>query len=132
MMTIRYLIDTHIFIWADSDPQKLSSQVRSIIQNSQNQIYLSTVSLWEMQIKHNLGKLELSIPLSQIIMDIKNEQLYQLLDIKTEHILSLERLPDIHKDSFDRLLIAQANAEDMVLITDDTKIIQYPVNIFGI
>ena len=131
-MVVRYLIDTHIFIWADSDPQKLSPQVRSIIQNPQNQIYLSTVSLWEMQIKHNLGKLELSIPLSQIISDIKNEQLYNLLDIQAKHILSLEQLPDIHKDPFDRLLIAQANTEHMILITDDTKIVQYPVNILGL
>ncbi len=123
-----YLIDTHIYIWLDANPNKLKRQWQEILANPNNEIYLSMASLWEMQIKYQLGKLELSMPLANLVEDLKTSGLYQILPIQENHILQLQNLPTIHKDPFDRMLIAQAMTENLTLMTDDEKIIQYPIN----
>ncbi len=124
----KYLIDTHIYIWLDANPNKIKAEWQEVLANPNNKIYLSMASLWEMQIKYQLGKLKLSMPLDDLIEDLKTSGLYQILPIQENHILQLKNLPNIHKDPFDRMLIAQAMTEQLMLITDDEKIIQYPID----
>lgn len=123
----KFLLDTHIFIWADSEPNKLSHNVQNILLDDSNQIYLSMVSLWEMQIKIQLGKLVLNTPLKQAVDRIKQNQSYRILPIYEQDLWTLETLPFYHKDPFDRLLVAQAINSDLTLITVDEHIIKYDV-----
>ena len=126
---MRYLLDTHTFVWLDSDSSQLPAKAHSIIAESDNNVFLSLVSVWEMQIKARLGKLNLRVPLENIIRDQQQTNAVQLLPIMLDHILALDNLPNHHKDPFDRLLIAQAQVEQMSLITKDPQIAQYPVTV---
>jgi PIN domain nuclease of toxin-antitoxin system len=123
------LLDTHTFIWWDSDPAKLSAPVLAFLQDPANKILLSVASVWEMVIKHQLGKLSLRLPL-QVIVSHQQGQGIQLLPIMFEHVLAVETLPLVHKDPFDRILIAQANIEKVELITSDSVFAHYPVKVF--
>ena len=124
-----YLLDTHIFIWLDSEPDKLPKKILDIINDPSNVLWLSNVSLWEMQIKRQLGKLRMNISISVIVeSQIKTNHL-QLLDIKIQHILNLENLPDHHKDPFDRMLVSQALSEKMPLISHDPIVHKYPLEV---
>jgi len=126
---MKYLLDTHAFIWLDSDPGKLSPKVATLCADPSNLILLSLASVWEMQIKIQLGKLTLPAPLADTIRNqIKTNQI-ELLSIELTHILGLASLLPHHKDPFDRLLIAQAIAENAILITDDSQIAKYPAYI---
>ena len=126
---MNYLLDTHTFIWWDSQPDKLSSQVLEYCQDSHHQLFLSMASIWEMQIKYQLGKLQLSTGLKQLVQDqVKNNGIL-LLAIKPEHIFRLTQLPNVHKDPFDRLLISQAIQEKMTLLSRDAVFNDYPVNV---
>jgi PIN domain nuclease of toxin-antitoxin system len=123
------LLDTHAFIWWDSAPDKLSSQVLALCQDRRNTILLSVASVWEMQIKLQLGKLRLRLPLEAIITTQQQTNGINVLKIDLAHVLALEGLPVPHKDPFDRLLVAQANVEDAVLLSQDKIFKQYPVNL---
>ena len=124
---MKYLLDTHAFIWLDGDEQKLSKKTKIILLNPENLIYLSSASLWEMQIKAQLGKLILT----KTIKEICDEQFafnnILLLDIEIEHIFNLNNLPEIHSDPFDRLIISQAQIENLVILTKDQNIHKYDV-----
>ncbi|WP_016949181.1 type II toxin-antitoxin system VapC family toxin [Anabaena sp. PCC 7108] len=126
---MKLLFDTHTFIWWDSQPHKLSAQSLALLSNSSNIKFLSIVSIWEMQIKYQLGKLSLQLPLRDII----NEQIHNhnivILSITSENILGLDNLPLHHKDPFDRLLISQASLEDAILISCDSVFNQYSVKV---
>lgn len=128
-----YLIDTHIFIWADeyspNNPnQRLSPEIIDILQHADD-VFISHVSFWEMQIKMMLGKLSLHNSLKQTIDNIKQTNAFSMLPINEQHILTIETLPPVHKDPFDRMLIAQAISEDLIIITDDEKFKNYPVRL---
>ena len=123
-----YLLDTHAFIWMDSGSDRLSNTARDIILDSGNELFLSLASIWEMQIKHQLGRLQLRLPLATII-DEQRRNRVQFLDITAEHIYSLEQLPLHHRDPFDRMLIAQARAEGITLISNDSRFADYDVSI---
>ena len=88
---------------------------------------LSVASVWEIQIKHQLGKLALKMPLPEIIQKQREQNQIDLMPIELPHIYGLANLPDHHKDPFDRLLIAQAMIEGLTLLTNDPHIAQYPV-----
>ncbi|MBC8262733.1 MAG: type II toxin-antitoxin system VapC family toxin [Anaerolineales bacterium] len=126
---MKLLLDTHAFIWWDSEPAKLSAQALALCQNSENLLLLSVVSVWEMQIKMQLGKLKLELPLKEIIESQQRTNQIAVLPITLPHVLALENLPTHHKDPFDRLLIAQAIIEDAVLITGDEMFTKYPVKV---
>ncbi len=126
---MRYLLDTHAFIWMDNQPTRLSPRVAALCQNQVNTLLLSVASVWEMQIKLHLGKLSLPAPLSDIIKNQQQTNGIVLLPVELTHVLGLSGLPDHHKDPFDRLLVAQANTEKLTLITDDPRIAQYPVQV---
>lgn len=127
-MMANYLLDTHIFIWVTCNASKLPKSIAEILRNDNHTIYLSVASIWEIQIKHQLGKLPLTKPFNEIVDDVIQNQLYQLLPITERHILNLQQLPFIHKDPFDRLLVSQAMIENLSLLTVDEHIIQYPID----
>jgi PIN domain nuclease of toxin-antitoxin system len=126
---MKALLDTHTFIWWDSEPAKLSAQVLALCQNPANTLLLSVVSIWEMLIKLQLGKLSLRAPLVNIVAQQQSNGI-QIVPVVLDHVLALESLPAPHKDPFDRLLVAQANVEAAVLLSADPIFAQYPVNVF--
>lgn len=127
---MRLLLDTHAFIWMLEAPEKLSDKVIQAHNDQANTLYLSVASLWEIQIKRALGKLEMDVPLAQIVHEQLQGGRFQLLDIRAEHVLALDELPPYHNDPFDRLLIAQARTEGMPLVSTDRVFSQYPVELF--
>ena len=126
---MRILLDTHVFIWWDSEPQQLSSQARVLCEDAENTLILSVASVWEMQIKWQLGKLKLRSPLSELIADQQKENGIEILPVGLSHVLALEELPLHHKDPFDRLLSAQANAENIGILSVDAVFKQYEVKL---
>lgn len=125
----RLLLDTHTFLWWDSKPDQLTATVLALCRDPSVILFLSLVSLWEIQIKSGLGKLPLSLPLAEIIRDQQAQHGLQLLPILPAHIYALDGLPLHHKDPFDRLLIAQALTEGLPLASADSLITPYPISV---
>ena len=121
------LFDTHTFIWWANEPEKLSSNAHAALENEDNVLYLSDVSIWEMQIKAQLGKLDLKIPLNELIESQQLNNNVEILPIKTEHILRLSSFPFHHKDPFDRLLLSQAVCEGLLLASVDSVFDSYGI-----
>ena len=121
------LLDTHVFIWWSISPKHLSSQVEKLIADVDNALFLSLASIWEMQIKIQLGKLKLDLPLSDLIYSQKQVNKLKILPIELSHIWTLDGLPNHHKDPFDRILIAQAIAEKMPILSVDSIFDSYPI-----
>ena len=126
---MKLLLDTHTFNWWDSEPQRLSQRVLNMCQDTQNVLLVSVASLWEMQIKLQLGKLKLHKPLEELVSGQQEINKIDILDVKLEHVLALGKLPSHHKDPFDRMLVAQAMLEDLTLVTHDRKLEAYSVAI---
>ena len=126
---MKLLLDTHAFIWWASEPEKLSINVLSLLENRDNTLVLSVASVWEIQIKRQIGKLKLDIPLWQILESQQQINDLQILSIHLAHVVALDNLPAHHKDPFDRLLIAQANVEDMLLVSKDEAFSNYSVRL---
>lgn len=124
---MRFLLDTHALIWFDSNPELLSQKVLDILIQKENIVFISDVTLWEMQIKKQLGKLSLETELQALITAQKEQNGFKTLPIKSSHIYALDKLPQQHRDPFDRLLISQAISEELTLLTTDVKIQQYPL-----
>jgi PIN domain nuclease of toxin-antitoxin system len=122
---MKLLLDTHTFIWWDSEPAKLSPQAIALCQDQQNSLMLSVASVWEMQIKLQLGKLKLALPLAELIESQQQTNHLEILPVLLTHVLALQHLPAHHKDPFDRLLIAQANIEDVVIVSNDPMFPKY-------
>jgi PIN domain nuclease of toxin-antitoxin system len=125
---VRLLLDTHTFMWWDSDPAKLSATALALCNDPTNELLLSVTSLWEMQIKYQLGKLSLRIPLVEMVSQQQATNGVIILPILPAHVFALERLPTPHKDPFDRLLVAQANSESATLVSADAIFAAYPVH----
>ncbi len=126
---MKLLLDTHVFIWWFNEPEKLSKKVLAACEDNDNELILSVASVWEMQIKSQLGKLTLTLPLAEIIETQHEANHIDLLPIHLPHVLALEQLPTPHKDPFDRLLIAQAKTEGAILLSCDPIFASYPVNV---
>jgi PIN domain nuclease of toxin-antitoxin system len=125
---MKLLLDTHAFIWWDSDPAQLSARALAALRDPANEVWLSVASVWEMVIKAQLGKLTLRVSLADIVKQQQANGL-RVLPITLAHALAVEGLPPIHKDPFDRVLIAQANVERAELVSADHVVRQYPVSI---
>jgi len=127
---MRLLMDTHVFIWWSDEPEKLSDRVLNACQDDDNSLMLSIISIWEMQIKIQLGKLRLRNPLRYLIENQQNINDLQVLPISVNHIYMLENLPMHHRDPFDRLIISQALEERLPLVSKDSVFSNYPVSLF--
>ena len=124
---MKLLLDTHAFIWLNNEPSRLSETVRQLCQSGMHEFYLSIASPWEMQIKHQLGKLSLDVSLDELIQRNIQSNHIQLLPIEFKHISHLAKLPFHHNDPFDRVIIAQAVVEQMTIISVDSAFSAYPV-----
>jgi len=125
---VRLLLDTHALLWWLADDRRLGARVRDLIEDPSNDVLVSVVSLWEIVIKARVGKLQADV--KEIAEAIRREGII-LLDIGIAHLMTLTRLQMHHRDPFDHLLIAQAMAEDAVLISDDRNAPRYDVRCFG-
>jgi PIN domain nuclease of toxin-antitoxin system len=125
---MRILLDTHIFIWMATEPERLSPKLTASIIDRHNTLFLSLVSIWEIQIKVALGKLDLMGELAITVDTQIEENSIQLLDIDLPHIYALSNLPDHHRDPFDRLLIVQSQVEKMTLATVDRAFDRYEID----
>ena len=121
------LMDTHVFLWFVNGDTKLSKEMLQAIE-TEEKVWVSVISFWELAIKSSLGKLTLPCPVSQLMEDCAKMNL-SILPIKAQHLQQLEHLPWIHRDPFDRLLICQAQAEGLKLATVDENIRQYEVGL---
>lgn len=120
-----FIIDTHALLWYLRNSDDLSETAHKII-DTEEQIFTSVASLWEIAIKHSIGKLHLEFSISQIENLCKEKEI-TILPIKAIHLDELEHLPKIHNDPFDRLIICQARTENLSIITRDSIIPQYDV-----
>lgn len=123
---MRILLDTHTLIWYSEASSKLSLTALEIIDNADER-YISLASVWEMQIKIALERLDLQASLPLMIQTECEQNDFRLLPITSDHIYRLADLPPIHGDPFDRMLIVQAQHEDLTLVTTDGNISKYAV-----
>jgi PIN domain nuclease of toxin-antitoxin system len=124
---VKYLLDTHAFLWFVSEDNRLSSKAQSIIINSQNEVYFSAVSAWELSIKIRLDRLTIEEDLEPFIIKQLAENNFSTLSITIFHSIYTSKLPNIHKDPFDRMIVAQAQVEDLSLVSKDKNIKKYKV-----
>jgi PIN domain nuclease of toxin-antitoxin system len=122
---MKLLLDTHIFLWFISGSAQLSASFRESIQNPDNEVYLSVVSLWECIIKYQLGKLPL--PESPEIYLPKQRERHRIdsLTVDELSVAQLIKLPSLHRDPFDRLLICQALQHNLIIVTADAAVMAY-------
>jgi PIN domain nuclease of toxin-antitoxin system len=125
-----YLLDTHCWLWWHADPDKLSASTFQLIENGATKIFFSVVSAWEITIKYSLNKLQLPLPPRKYIPSRLELSYMDILPIQLEHTLRVGQLPVHHKDPFDRLLIAQAQAENLIVITHDSHFAKYEIETF--
>jgi PIN domain nuclease of toxin-antitoxin system len=116
------LLDTHILLWHLADDTKLSKQTSGLIENEANNKFLSIVSLWEIELKRNIGKLSITQPIESLLPPE-----IVILPLQIEHIGHLKQLPFHHRDPFDRIIISQAIVEGFSLLTDDGVFKHYPL-----
>ena len=123
----RYLIDTHVFLWAAASPEKLSAGARRAIQSAASDVFLSAAAVWELTIKFGLGKVTLPMEPAIFVPSRLDHLGIRALQITHDHALAVAALPNIHRDPFDRMMIAQAQAESLIFITADPYSLRYPV-----
>ena len=126
---MKALLDTHAFLWAVTDDRRLSNVARGAIAEGANEIFLSAVSMWEIVLKARIGKLFVEGGPTRFLEREFRRNRISPLALQPSHVLGVESLPPIHKDPFDRLLIAQAQVENLLLITGDADIARYPVQV---
>lgn len=121
---MKYLLDTHVLLWAAGQPERLSESVHALLQDRQHELYFSSVTIWEIVIKRGLGRNDFVVDPRLLRYGSLNNG-YAELVMTSEHALTLATLPGFHKDPFDRILVAQAITEQMNLITADTILAKY-------
>mgnify|MGYP003382036482 FL=1 len=124
------LLDTHIILWAFGEPTRLCSRVQNAIQDPSNRLFLSVASVWEIQVKTQIGKLKFAVSVKDLIAVQRATNDIQSLPLLERHIWALASLPMHHKDPFDRLIMAQALIEGYQIVTVDPLFEQYPVRLF--
>ncbi|HEU5125814.1 MAG TPA: type II toxin-antitoxin system VapC family toxin [Verrucomicrobiae bacterium] len=124
---MRILLDTCEFLWLISGDPKLSEPVADAIRDARNEVFLSSVSFWEICIKHRLGKLPLPQVPAQFIPFQREQHRILSLALDESSVAQLSELPGLHRDPFDRMLICQAKAHGLILASSDPLVKQYPV-----
>lgn len=124
---MKILLDTHIFLWWINDDKRLSKRFRELIADTQNEIYLSAASCWEIAIKSQLGRISFKEPIEKFIPEQISVNGFRPLPIEVSHALYVYNLPSHHSDPFDRLLIAQSILEGIPLMTTDKVFKKYKI-----
>jgi PIN domain nuclease of toxin-antitoxin system len=121
--SMKYLLDTHVILWWFTTPEKIRPKARKIIRDKANSIFISSASFWEMAIKKSLGRLTLP----HNLLEAAALESFTILPIMPEEGLGVADLPALHSDPFDRLLVMQAKLNNLIIITRDDKIAEYPI-----
>jgi PIN domain nuclease of toxin-antitoxin system len=124
---VKLLLDTCTFLWIVSGDEALSATARDVFADPTNDVFLSSVSAWEISVKHVLGKLPLPRPPAVFVPEERRRHQIESLALDETSTLAVAKLPDLHKDPFDRMLVCQAIMAGMTLLTPDPLISQYPV-----
>lgn len=125
------LLDTHVALWAITDSPKLPQKARELIQSPKTTVWISAASVWEIAIKHALGRSDIPVS-SHDAVRYFGESGYRFLPVEAEHAAAVEELASHHQDPFDRILVAQALVEPMRLMTHDPKVALYSDTIIKI
>jgi len=128
---MKLLLDTHVLLWFQADDPALPGAMRSAIRSASNESFVSIVSLWEIGLKHGIGKLPLRMPLDAFFSTITQAP-FRILALEQEHIVAASALPLHHRDPFDRMLIGQAMQEGMSVVTVDQQFGKYTVPVIGL
>ncbi|WP_430472771.1 type II toxin-antitoxin system VapC family toxin [Thalassospira lucentensis] len=121
---MKLLLDTQLILWAAKEDKKLSTAARKLMSNMENELLFSPISIWEITIKNGLQRPDFKAN-ARLIRRGMLDNGYTELPMLSEHALAVDTLPPVHKDPFDRILIAQAKAEGILLLTADTMLDQY-------
>lgn len=118
------LLDTHLLLWAASEPERLSARARALLLDSNNQLSFSAASLWEIAIKNGLARADFKVDPRRLwrLLLVNG---YRELAVSSEHTVAVNELPPLHRDPFDRILIAQARTEGLLLLTVDKAVAKY-------
>ncbi len=127
---MKLLLDTHILLWALEESDNLPDKARQLV-FSADEVYASTVNIWEIIIKLSIGKLEIKINVHDLIQVIKQSG-FEILHVKPDHVIKLVDLEEHHRDPFDRMLIAQSHVEPLHLVTCDSIVAKYNGNIIRV
>ncbi|SON60207.1 hypothetical protein MSIMFI_01701 [Mycobacterium simulans] len=123
----RYLVDTHVWLWIQSEPDRLRDETRAIVADVRNNVLFSAASAWEIAIKYRLGKLALPEAPASYVPDRMRRSGTAALPVEHAHVLRTAELPDHHRDPFDRVLVAQAQLLDLTVVTADDQLSAYDV-----
>jgi len=124
-LTVKLLLDTQCWLWWFAEPERLNEEAIAHIADEMNELWFSVASIWEIGIKNAIGKLPLPEPIDSYISSRMVQLGVQYLEIRAPHALRAAALPLHHRDPFDRMLIAQAQIEDMTLVSADSMFKQY-------
>jgi len=122
---MKILLDTHILLWAAIQPKKLNANIRTLLNDKNNELLFSAASIWEVSIKRALGRIDFNVDPSVLRRGLRDND-YMELPVTSEHACALELLPQIHRDPFDRILVAKAVVEGITLLTNDINVAKYP------
>ena len=126
---MRLLLDTCTFLWLNGDPERLPPRVREAFESTENDLYLSAVSVWEIAVKWAAGRLTLPEEPSVWVPSRREQNGVASLAVTEEAVVQVTKLPKLHKDPFDRMLVCQAVSEGLTVVTPDPLIRQYPVRV---
>ncbi len=125
---MKFLLDTHLLLWAALSPERLSATATALLQDEQNMPLFSAVSIWEVAIKSALGREDFRVDPGRLRRGLQDNG-WEEVPVTSDHAVATMRLPSLHKDPFDRLLIAQASVEGIMLLTADRAVSRYPGSI---
>lgn len=121
---MKILLDTHVLLWAAGDVKKLTRKTRALLDDPDNLLLFSSVSLWEICIKQGLGRNDFQVDARQLQRGLLDNG-YHELAITSAHALAVNDLPALHRDPFDRMLLAQSRVEGIPLLTADGQVLRY-------
>ncbi len=124
---MRVLLDTHVWLWMWGEPEKLRNEARSLIEDPQTTLVVSSASAWEIATKEAAGRLRLPVPAVEWLSDHRHLADIEPLPISFDHAIRAGTLPPHHRDPFDRMLVAQAQLEQLILATADARLASYEV-----
>jgi len=129
---MRYLLDTHVLLWAASSPEKIPAAMRFTLEDSENELVFSAASMWEIAIKNGLERPDFKVDMWFLRRCLQDNE-YTEVPVTSEHAAFTQVLEKLHKDPFDRMLIAQACVEDLMLVTANRLVAQYsgPIQMIG-
>lgn len=128
---MKLLLDTHVLLWASDQPHKLSRVARHLLDDSDNDLIFSAVSVWEVAVKQSTGRSDFDFDARLLRRGLLDNG-YNELFLTSAHAVALDGLPPLHKDPFDRMLVAQAQVEGFTLVTSDAKLARYPIAVHSV